>query len=124
MYVLTWLWGLLKRRPVRLAGAVTGIAIAVALLGSLGAFFAASKAHMTRQAAAGVIVDWQVQMAPGANLAPAAHVIAAAPGVVKSLPVGYAPATGFTAATAGTVQTTGPRSGARPAAGVHRGLPR
>ena len=108
MYVLTWLWGLLKHRPVRLAGAVAGIAIAVALLGSLGAFFAASKAHMTRQAAAGVIVDWQVQMAPGSNLAPAAHVIATAPGVVKSLPVGYAPATGFTASTAGTVQTTGP----------------
>src|SRR5690348_13232665 len=108
MYVLIWLWGLLKRRPVRLAGAVAGIAAAVALLGSLGAFFAASKAHMTRQAAAGVIVDWQVQMAPGANPASAAHVIAAAPGVVKSLPVGYAPATGLTAATAGTVQTNGP----------------
>ena len=108
MYVLTWLLGLLKRRPVRLAGAVTGIAIAVALLGSLGAFFAASKAHMTRQAAAGVIVDWQVQLAPGSNLAPAAHVIATTPGVVTSLPVGYAPATGFKAATAGTVQTTGP----------------
>jgi len=108
MYVLTWLSGLLKRRPVRLAGAVTGIAVAVALLGSLGAFFAASKAHMTKQAAAGVIVDWQVQLAPGSSLAPVAHVIASTPGVVKSLPVGYAPATGFTAATVGTVQTTGP----------------
>ena len=108
MYVLTWLLGLLKRRPVRLAGAVTGIAAAVALLGSLGAFFATSKAHMTKQAAAGVIVDWQVQLAPGSSLAPAAHAISTAPGVVKSLPVGYAPATGFTAATAGTVQTTGP----------------
>src|SRR4029077_3147574 len=108
MYVLTWLLGLLKRRPVRLAGAVAGIAVAVALLGSLGAFFAASKAHMTKQAAAGVIVDWQVQLAPGSSLAPVAHVIASTPGVVKSLPVGYAPATGFTAATVGTVQTTGP----------------
>jgi putative ABC transport system permease protein len=108
MYVLTWLWGLLKRRPVRLAGAVAGIAVAVALLGSLGAFFAASKAHMTRQAAAGVIVDWQVQIAPGAGPAPAARVIAATPGVTRSLPVGYAPATGLTASAGGTVQTTGP----------------
>jgi putative ABC transport system permease protein len=108
MFALMWLWGLVKRRPVRLAGAVAGIAVAVALLGSLGAFFAASKAHMTRQAAVGVIVDWQVQLAPGSDLASAAHTIATAPGVVKSLPVGYAPATGFTAATAGTVQTTGP----------------
>jgi putative ABC transport system permease protein len=108
MYVLIWLWGLLKRRPVRLAGAVAGVATAVALLGALGAFFAASKAHMAKQAAAGVIVDWQVQLAPGSNLASAAHVIATAPGVVRNLPVGYAPATGFTASTAGTVQTTGP----------------
>jgi putative ABC transport system permease protein len=51
VYLLTWLWGLLRRRTIRLAGAVTGIAIAVALVGSLGAFFAASKAHMTKQAA-------------------------------------------------------------------------
>ena len=108
MYVLIWLWGLLKRRPVRLAGAVAGVAVAVALLGSLGAFFAASKAHMTRQAAAGVIVDWQVQMAPGSNLASAARVIAATPGVTRSLPVGYAPTTGLTASAGGTVQTTGP----------------
>ncbi len=108
MYVLTWLWGLLRRRTIRLAGAVIGVAIAVALLGSLGAFFAASKAHMTRQAAAGVIVDWQVQTAPGTNQASAARVIAATPGVIRSLPVGYAPTTGLTASAGGTVQTTGP----------------
>src|SRR5258708_21814032 len=108
MFALTWLWGLLRRRPVRLAGAVTGVAMSVALLGSLGAFVAASKAHMTKQAAAGVIVDWQVQLAPGSSLAPAARAIKAAPGVITSLPVGYAPATGFTAAAAGTVQATGP----------------
>jgi putative ABC transport system permease protein len=108
MYVLTWLSGLLKHRPVRLAGAVGGVAIAVALLGSLGAFFAASKAHMTKQAAAGVIVDWQVQIAPGADPASAGRVIATAPGVVSSLPVGYAQTTGLTASAGGTVQATGP----------------
>jgi putative ABC transport system permease protein len=108
MYALTWLWGLLKRRPIRLAGSVAGIAIAVALLGSLGAFFAASKAHMTKQAAASVIVDWQVQLAPGTDPASAGRAIAAAPGVVRSLPVSYAPTTGLTASAGGTVQTTGP----------------
>jgi len=97
VYVLTWLWGLLKRRTIRLAGAVAGVAIAVALLGSLGAFFAASKAQMTERAAAGVIVDWQVQLAPGTNLASAGQVIAGSPGVQRSLPVGYAPTTGLTA---------------------------
>jgi putative ABC transport system permease protein len=108
MYVLTWLWGLLRRRPMRVAGTVAGIAIAVALLGSLGAFFAASKAHMTKRAVSGVIVDWQVQITPGTNPVTAGRAIAAAPGVVKSLPVGYAPTTGLTASAGGTVQTTGP----------------
>src|SRR5215471_17965294 len=108
MYVLTWLWGLLRRRPMRVAGTVAGIAIAVALLGSLGAFFAASKAHMTKRAVSGVIVDWQVQITPGTNPITAGRNIAAAPGVVTSLPVGYAPSTGLTASAGGTVQTTGP----------------
>jgi putative ABC transport system permease protein len=103
-----WLWGLLRRRTIRLAGAVIGVAVAVALLGSLGAFFASSKAHMTREAAAGVIVDWQVQLAPGTDPAAAGRVIASAPGVIRSLPVGYAGTTGLSASTGGTVQTTGP----------------
>ena len=107
MFALTWLWGLLRRRPVRLAGAVTGVAMSVALLGSLGAFVAASKAHMTKQAAAGVIVDWQVQIATGASPATAGRVISAAPGVVRSLPVGYADTTGLTASSGGTAQATG-----------------
>src|SRR5712691_1872353 len=107
MFALTWLWGLLRRRPVRLAGAVTGVAMSVALLGSLGAFVAASKAHMTKQAAAGVIVDWQVQIATGASTAMAGRVISAAPGVVRSLPVGYADTAGLTASSGGTAQATG-----------------
>ena len=83
MYVLTWLWGLLRRRPMRVAGTVAGVAIAVALLGSLGAFFAASKAQMTKRAVAGVIVDWQVQITPGTNPVTAGPTIAAAPGVAN-----------------------------------------
>jgi putative ABC transport system permease protein len=86
---------------------VIGVAVAVALLGSLGAFFASSKAHMTREAAAGVVVDWQVQLAPGTDPAAAGRVIASAPGVARSLPVGYADTTGLTASAGGTVQTTG-----------------
>jgi putative ABC transport system permease protein len=86
---------------------VIGVAAAVALLGSLGAFFASSKAHMTREAAAGVVVDWQVQLAPGTDPAAAGRVISSAPGVVSSLPVGYADTTGLSASTGGTVQTTG-----------------
>src|SRR5216683_123658 len=104
MFVLTWLRGLLRHRAARLAGSITGVAMTVALLGALGVFFAASKAQMTRQAAAGVVVDWQVQIAPGADAASAGRVISQAPGVVRSLPVGYADTTGLTASSGGTVQ--------------------
>src|SRR5712691_6056293 len=103
MFALTWLSGLARRRAPRLIGTIAGVALAVTVIGSLGAFFAASKSHMTRQAAAGVVVDWQVQLAQGASLASAGRTIAAAPGVVRSLPVSYATSTGFTAASAGTV---------------------
>jgi putative ABC transport system permease protein len=108
MFILTWLAGLLRHRAARLAGSILGVAMTVALLGSLGVFFAASKAQMTRQAMAGVVVDWQVQLAPGADAASAARAIAAAPGVVRSLPVGYASTTGLAATAAGTTQVTGP----------------
>jgi putative ABC transport system permease protein len=107
MLTLTWLRGLVRRRILRLAGAVIGVALAVAFLGALGAFFSSSKAHMTKLAAAGVVVDWQVQLTPGANAAQAGRVIASAPGVARSLPVGYAATPGFTATAGGTVQTTG-----------------
>ena len=94
---LTWVWGLLRRRTLAVVGAALGVALAVAFLGSLGAFFTVSKAQMTARALRGVPVDWQVQLAPGADVASAGRVIAATPGVVRSLPVGYADTPGFSA---------------------------
>ena len=44
MLSLTWTRGLLRRRRARLVGATVGIAAAVALLASIGAFLSASKA--------------------------------------------------------------------------------
>jgi putative ABC transport system permease protein len=123
MLALTWVSGLVMRRTLRLVGTAAAVAMAVAMFASLGAFFAASKAHMTRQAVAGVPVDWQVQLAPGASApgasAPGAgpasaspasvgQVIARTRGVTASLPVSYASTTGLAASTAGTTQTTGP----------------
>src|SRR5258707_8177861 len=108
MFILTWLTGLLRHRAARLTGSVLGVAMTVALLGSLGVFFAASKAQMTRQALAGVVVDWQVQLPPGAAAASARRVIARAPCVVKSLPVGDASTTGLTPPPRGTTHATGP----------------
>ena len=86
---------------------VLGVALAVAFLASLGAFFSASKARMTREAKAGVDVDWQVQLTPGTSMSQAQKVIASAPGVLTSLPVAYADTPGFSAKTGGSFQTTG-----------------
>ena len=105
---MTWLAGLIRRRWVRLVGAVVGVALAVAFFASLGAFFAASKAKMTQQALVGVPVDWQVQLSPGVDPAKAQQVIAAQPGVTVTQPLIYGDATGFRATVQGTTQTTGP----------------
>ena len=48
--IALWLIGLVRRRPVVLAGPIVGVTVAVALLASLGMFLAASKATMTARA--------------------------------------------------------------------------
>jgi len=106
--ILTWLAGLLRRRTARTVGQMVGVALTVLLLASLGTFFTATRATMTRQAIAAVPVDWQVQLTPGANLASSLHTVAATPGVTSAVPVGYAPSPGLLATSGGTVQTTGP----------------
>jgi putative ABC transport system permease protein len=62
----TWLIGLLHRRAARLGATAAGVAIAVALLGTVGTFLATSTATMTDRATCEVAIDWQVQVQPGA----------------------------------------------------------
>jgi putative ABC transport system permease protein len=120
----TWLHGLLTRRTGALTATVAGVAIAVALLASLGSFLAAAQSSMTTRAASGVAVDWQVQVAAGADSSAVSSKVRSAPEVTKALPVGFAQTTGLSATTPGsttsgaaqsTTQTTGP--------GVILGLP-
>lgn len=105
--ILLWLKGLVTRRPGQLAGVATGIAVAVALLASIGSFIASADASMTARAASGVAVDWQVQLEAGGDHTAAQKTISAAPGVTAALPVGYAKAEGFSATSAGSTQSTG-----------------
>ncbi len=102
-----WLPALLRRQPARLLGAATGVAIAVALLASLGAFLAHAKASMTARAVRSVSVDWQVQVAAGTDPAAVASVITHQPGVRAGLPVGFTRVPGLSATSTGTTQTTG-----------------
>ena len=73
MLGLTWLRGLVARRPGRLAATAAGVAVAVALLASIGSFLSASKASMTQRAVARVPVDWQVEAQPGADQRPSSR---------------------------------------------------
>lgn len=108
MVAITWTAGLLRRRRVRVLGASAGVALAVGLLASLGAFVATAKAQMTRRAVRQVPVDWQVEVQPGASPDDVLGAIRSRQDVVKALPVGFGTASGFQATTGGTIQSTGP----------------
>ncbi|GAB3366563.1 MULTISPECIES: FtsX-like permease family protein [Amycolatopsis] len=110
-----WISGLVRRRGVRLGATAGGIAVAVALLVSLGSFLAAAQGSMTGRAARGVAVDWQVEVRAGANPASVRDLVRNGPGVLRSDTVGFARTTGMSASGGGTAQTTGP--------GVVLGLP-
>jgi putative ABC transport system permease protein len=106
---VTWLWvrGLVRRGPVRLLAASGGIALAVALLTALGGFLVASEATMTERASAQVAVDWQVQVAAGADAQEVLDATRAAAGTVTALPVGFADSPGLQATVDGSTQDTG-----------------
>jgi putative ABC transport system permease protein len=104
---LIWLRGLLRRSPGRLFAAAGGIAVAVALVAGLGSFLVSSEATMTQRASAQVAVDWQVQVATGADAAAVLDATRKAPGTVAALPVGFADAPGLRATAGGTTQDTG-----------------
>ena len=107
---MTFLWwrGMLARRSGRLLSAAAGVAVAVALLASLGSFLASSKATMTARAARSVAVDWQVEVQPGGDAAKVLAATSHTAGVRNALPVGFAQTSGLESSTSGTTQTTGP----------------
>ena len=107
MFSLTWINGLIRRRRARLIGMVLCVGLAVTLVSSLGMFFVASKARMTKEATAGVPVDWQVQLSQDADLMQSILTIKHSRGVVEAQPVGYADIVYLRTSTGGTVQTTG-----------------
>jgi len=113
--ITTWVEGLIRRQTGRLLATAVGVAVAVALLASLGVFLAASRGSMTARAVRAVAVDWQVQVAPGADPGAVLGLVRATSGVRVAVPVRYAQVDGLSATAGGTIQTTG--------AGVVLGLP-
>lgn len=101
-----WIRGLL-RRPGNFLATVAGIAVAVALLASLGSFLAAANGSMTARAIASVAVDWQVQVTAGNDPASVEKTVRAAPAMTSALPVRFARVAALSSNTGGTSQTTG-----------------
>ncbi|MFD5536474.1 FtsX-like permease family protein [Streptomyces sp. NPDC127079] len=106
--ITTWASGLARHRTGRLLAALTGVALAVALIAALGSFLTASKATMTQRAVRSVAVDWQVQVQPGADPRTVLSLVNGTPGTRAALPVGFARTSGFTARVQGSTQATGP----------------
>lgn len=100
--IALWLRRLI-RRPGWAMAEIGGIGIAVAVVACLGAFLAHSQATMTARAAAGVAVDWQVRLTPGAD--PSA--VTDSVGVDALSTVTYGTSTGLTVNSPDSVQTTG-----------------
>jgi len=105
---LTWLRGLVARRRSRLLATAAGVAVAVALLASIGTFLSATTSKMTARAIARVPIDWQVEAQPGADPRAVLAQVQRAAGVKRALPVTFAPTTGLRASSGGSSQATGP----------------
>src|ERR1700716_528164 len=103
-----WLKGLIARRSARLLGAAAGVMVTVALLASIGTFIATSSASMTRRALTDVPVDWQIELAPRADVAAVTAALEQATHYQALARAGYADVTGLSATANGTVQNTGP----------------
>lgn len=103
-----WLRSLLASRSGRLAGAVLGISLTVALIVAIGTFTVSASRSMTASAIASLPVDWQVALPAGSDPAAAIAGTKQATSVSALATVGYADATGFKAITGQTEQTTGP----------------
>jgi putative ABC transport system permease protein len=113
--IVPWLIALVRRRRGELFGAVAGVALAVALLGSLGSFVAGAKRDMTHRAVAQVPIDWQVEIQPRGDAQAALTALRNRADVKAALPTGFAKVAGLQATSGGTTQSTG--------AGVAVGLP-
>lgn len=107
---MTYLWisGILARRFGRIAGALAGIALTVALLATLALFLVESSLSMTKRAVEAVPIDWQVEAVPAADPAAIRSAIDKATSVAAIHEVRYAQTSGMEAKAGGTVQTTGP----------------
>ena len=102
-----WLKGKLTNRGGRLTGSIVGVALAVAILASLGTFLATTSLSMTKRAIGMLPVDWQVQLTAATTSTTTIDEISRAIGYEAVRSVTYADVAGLETMTGGTTQTTG-----------------
>lgn len=105
--IAQWIGALIRRRPAHTFGSIAGVAVAVALLASVGAFIGNAESSMTARAASTIPVDWQIALSPSADRSQALTAISTAPGVTVAKPVSYATVDSLSATIGGTTQQTG-----------------
>ena len=101
-----WLRGMVAGRSGRLLGSILGVGLTIALIVSIGTFTINASRTMTQRAIAGVPVDWQVELQPGADNAGVVKALMAAAAYTDLRVVTYAGVPGFQAVTGSTEQTT------------------
>lgn len=107
MIALYWIRSLLRTTAGRLAAMSMGVALAVSLLAVLGIFASSAADTMTARAVRNVPVDWQVEIAPGADRSAVEQALTKLGAAPTVRAVEYAKVDGFAATTGGTEQVTG-----------------
>ncbi|MCU1672989.1 MAG: hypothetical protein JWN77_1102, partial [Frankiales bacterium] len=97
----------LRRRPLETLAAALAVALTVAFLASLGSFVAQTGSRLTERAAARVPVDWQIQVAAGADPTAVEQAIAKVPGLTGARAVEYAKVPGLRSISSAGTRTTG-----------------
>ncbi|MDQ1695160.1 MAG: putative transport system permease protein [Frankiaceae bacterium] len=107
MLTISWLRGLVRRRPLQLAAAGLTVAMAVGFLSALGGFVGLNRSHLTDRAAGSVAVDWQVQLVTGADHAAVERTVSHLPGIRGRADVQFAAVSSLSSVTTGGRRTTG-----------------
>lgn len=97
----------LRRRPAETTAVGVALAILVAFVAALGSFTNQTGARLTQVSTTRVPVDWQVQLAPTADIRAVERAIRAVPGFRAMAEVDYAHVAGLQSASATGLRSTG-----------------
>jgi putative ABC transport system permease protein len=104
---ISWMAGLVRRRPTRLVGAMIGVGLALALLACLGSFVDSSVKTMTARTISGLPIDWQILLNSRADERTVRMAVHDTDPEAEMETIEYADVPGLVAKTGETVQTTG-----------------